>query len=378
MDTTIMAFITPEQNFSSLVYEAMAVTSPNGTKPSILSSLVATRTGALILLISFLLGIPGNGFVVWSILTQTKRRSVTTTLILNLACADGMLMLLTPFFVIYLFQRSWEFGEIMCKVLYYFCCANMYASIFLITLMSLHRMVAVVCPQHLATFSTHKTLLRALVVIWLLALVLAIPVLVFRKIEPDYKNNITVCDCFHNETKYAVMQYSTETILGFLLPYSLILVSYSRVLLRIRRTRFQRRLRSEKLILIIIFTFALFWLPYHMVNMLQVSEGLITTQKNEILKIRMKMRPFVAAVAFVSSCINPILYMFFGKAYMRRAGLAFMARLFEATGRDSASRNYRNQQSEVGENDGLRDKESESTASINNSVKAAQVQNGKQ
>lgn len=63
---------------------------------------------------------------------------------------------------------------------------------------------------------------------------------------------------------------------------------------------------------------------------------------------------------------------------MRRAGMGFMARLFEATGRDSASRKSQNQQRELGENDGLRDKESESTTSVNTSsnVKTTRVQNG--
>lgn len=64
---------------------------------------------------------------------------------------------------------------------------------------------------------------------------------------------------------------------------------------------------------------------------------------------------------------------------MRQAGLAFMARLFEATGRDSSSRKSQNQQHEMRKNDGLRDKESESTTSANTSVnvKATGMLNGK-
>lgn len=92
------------------------------------------------------------------------------------------------------------------------------------------------------------------------------------------------------------------------------------------------------------------------------------------------MRPIAAAVAFVSSCINPILYMCVGKVYIRQAGLAFMARLFEATGRDSSSRKSHNQHREMAENDALRDKESESTTSANTSIniKMTHIQNGKQ
>ncbi|KAF4071357.1 hypothetical protein AMELA_G00272390 [Ameiurus melas] len=383
----IMAFMpTPGLSFSS----RLSSTTSTSTNTTILSSKEGTIVAAVILSLAFLLGIPGNLFVIWSIVARTRRPSVTTTLILNLACADGMLMLLTPFFVIYLVQRSWIFGLPMCKVLYYFCCANMYASIFLIMLMSLHRLVAVVWPHRLTTFSMRNTVLQTLLMIWILALALAVPVLIFRDITENPDNNSFVCDCVHNKPEYAVMQYSMETVLGFLLPYGVILMCYRRVLLRIRRTRFQRRIRSEKLILVIVLTFALLWLPYHVVNVLQFSlvytrtmlavvNGLeMTSHPGARNKIRKLMRPFAAAMAFISSCINPILYMYIGKAYMRRAGLAFMARLFEATGRDSASRKSQNKQREMGENDGLRDKESESTTSANTSgnVKTTRVQNG--
>ncbi len=67
-----------------------------------------------------------------------------------------------------------------------------------------------------------------------------------------------------------VMQYCMETLLGFLLPYGVIIGSYVCILRRIRKTCFRRRIRSEKLILVIIISFGLFWLPYHIINMVQV------------------------------------------------------------------------------------------------------------
>lgn len=61
-----------------------------------------------------------------------------------------------------------------------------------------------------------------------------------------------------------------ELVLGFLIPYGVIVVSYICILRKIRQTKFRRRIRSEKLILAIVLTFCLFWLPYHIVNMVQV------------------------------------------------------------------------------------------------------------
>lgn len=68
----------------------------------------------------------------------------------------------------------------------------------------------------------------------------------------------------------AVLQYCMETMLSFLLPYGVITSSYVCILRRIRKTRFRRRIRSEKLILVIVVSFGLFWLPYHVINMVQV------------------------------------------------------------------------------------------------------------
>ena len=67
-----------------------------------------------------------------------------------------------------------------------------------------------------------------------------------------------------------VLQYTLELVLGFLIPYTIIVFSYICILRKIRQTKFRRRIRSEKLILAIVVTFCIFWLPYHVINMVQV------------------------------------------------------------------------------------------------------------
>lgn len=64
-----------------------------------------------------------------------------------------------------------------------------------------------------------------------------------------------------------------ELVLGFVIPYGVIVVSYICILRRIRKTKFRRRVRSEKLILAIVLTFCLFWLPYHIINVVQVCHS---------------------------------------------------------------------------------------------------------
>uniref|UniRef100_A0A3Q4HTN2 Leukotriene B4 receptor 2b n=1 Tax=Neolamprologus brichardi TaxID=32507 RepID=A0A3Q4HTN2_NEOBR len=292
--------------------------SPDPDDENAVQNKYSTAIGALILSLVFLLGVPGNLFIVWSILARIRQRSVTTLLILNLACADGFLMALTIFFIIYLAMQTWVFGNTMCKIVFYLCNSNMYASIFLITLMSVNRLLAVVFPHTLYHLITRKVVRRVILGTWVLVMAISIPSLVFRDVKEETDDM--------NQTIY--------TVAGFIIPYAIIITSYVLILKRLRETRFQRNLRSEKLILAIVIMFGLFWLPYHVVNMIQVAAAWYpkTSPIRERLDaISQSSRAVTSALAFISSCANPVLYTFAGKSYIKKNGFAFMAKLFEGT-----------------------------------------------
>lgn len=158
--------------------------------------------GALILSIVFLLGVPGNLFIIWSILARARKRSVTTLLILNLAFADGFLMCLTIFFIIYLAKQSWIFGSAMCKLLFYLCNTNMYASIMIITLMSLHRLVAVMWPTYLTACTRRRMVLLVLGGLWIVVFLLALPAVIFRENRTLNGTHRNVCTTYHENSKH--------------------------------------------------------------------------------------------------------------------------------------------------------------------------------
>ncbi|XP_028449566.1 leukotriene B4 receptor 2b isoform X2 [Perca flavescens] len=300
-----------------------------------------TVLGALILSLVFLVGVPGNLFIIWSILARIKQRSVTTLLILNLACADGFLMALTIFFIVYLAKQTWVFGEAMCKALFYLCNTNMYASIFMITLMSVHRMVVVVLPRRVSSKVSRKIVKRVIVGTWALVMVISIPSLVFRGVREDIVSNErnttkNVCTPNHTLPQHVRFHYTLETVVGFILPYTVIITCYVLILRRLRKTQFSRKVRSENLILAIVVMFGVFWLPYHVINIIQVvAQWYPEGEARKILdKISSKSRAVTSAFAFISSCANPILYTFAGKSYIRQNGFTFMARLFEGTSLD--------------------------------------------
>ncbi|XP_058241436.1 leukotriene B4 receptor 2b [Hemibagrus wyckioides] len=304
--------------------------SPNDTQSD---PTVSFAIGAFILAIVFLLGVPGNLFIIWSILARARKRSVTTLIILNLACADGAIMCLTVFFILYLAKQSWVFGHFMCKLLFYLCNTNMYASIMLITLMSVHRLLTVLRPQGAHFFKRRRNVLCILTTLWLLVFILAIPALIFRKVIKE-NANLTLCSHHHPDPRYEAFHMSMETVLGFLLPYGIIVSSYVCILRHLRQTPFKRRVRSEKLILAIIITFAAFWLPYHIINIVQVVSACAPEDsqlRKRLSSISRLCRAATSSLAFISSCANPVLYTLAGRSYIRTDGLSFMARLFEGT-----------------------------------------------
>ncbi|XP_035281000.1 leukotriene B4 receptor 1-like isoform X1 [Anguilla anguilla] len=335
---------------------------------SVVSNDTSALVGALILSLVFLLGLPGNIFIIWSILARARKRSITTLLILNLACADGFLVALTVFFVVYLVKQSWVFGNIMCKVLFFLCCSNMYASILLIMLLSLHRLVVVVKPRCGRALADRRTVLHLLVVLWPLVLLLSLPALLFREERMDAGDKEKprlVCVPNHSPPRHLIGQYTTETVMGFVIPYGVIICSYVCILRRIQQTRFHRRIRSEKLILAIITTFGLFWLPYHVNNMVQVVAQIFPISsplRSRLDNIGKSCRAVTSALAFISSSANPVLYAFAGKAYMQQEGLSFMARLFELMAVDPGTRKVRKASRDQAAL-GLKDRETDSSRS---------------
>uniref|UniRef100_A0A8C6WGY8 Leukotriene B4 receptor n=1 Tax=Neogobius melanostomus TaxID=47308 RepID=A0A8C6WGY8_9GOBI len=308
-------------------------------KPDLSPHLTLCSGGIAILTLAFLLGFPGNLFVVWSVFCKVKKRSVTCILVLNLAIADAFVLLSAPLFLRFLAGgRGWEFGSAACKLVHYLCSVNMYVSIYLICLMSLDRWLAVTRPflsQRLRTKPLEPLLhITPKDDLWvILGLILD---LLFVKNERG--GGLYFRIVWHMGHK--VFQYMFETVMGCIIPFTLINTCYSSVICRLQSAMFQQRAQGSRLILFIILAFAVFWVPYHIVNIIEVTPyALLPTGPGSAStrKAARTARPNVTAFAFFSSAVNPILYVFAGSSHIRKAGLSFMGKLFEATNSESRS-----------------------------------------
>ncbi|XP_066488673.1 C3a anaphylatoxin chemotactic receptor [Tiliqua scincoides] len=158
-------------------------------EPSMLQNAHRSAGSLAIFSITFLLGLPGNGLVIWIIGLKMKR-TVTTTWYLHLAVADLTCCLSLPFSIVALVSPDfWPFGWLLCKIIPSVIIFNMFASVFLLTTISIDRCLVVLKP---VWCQNHRTLRLSSVVcsiVWLLAFIMSCPAFIYRQTVIDKFNN---------------------------------------------------------------------------------------------------------------------------------------------------------------------------------------------
>ena len=118
-----------------------------------------------------LLGLLGNGLVIWAILVNKKMRSTMNLLILNLAMADCLFIVIcVPFTAVEYITPKYIFGRIWCKISQYFIFVCACVSVYSLVLMSLVRCIVVVRPFKARTLVTTRRVGIAVLFVWIVFL----------------------------------------------------------------------------------------------------------------------------------------------------------------------------------------------------------------
>uniref|UniRef100_A0A8C8Z0W0 C3a anaphylatoxin chemotactic receptor n=1 Tax=Prolemur simus TaxID=1328070 RepID=A0A8C8Z0W0_PROSS len=145
----------------------------------------------VILSLTFLLGLPGNGLVLW-VAGLKMQRTVNTVWFLHLTLADFLCCLSLPFSLAHLaLQGHWPYGWFLCKLIPSIIVLNMFASVFLLTAISLDRCLLVLKPIWCQNHRSVRTAFSICGCIWLVAFVMCIPVFVYR--ETFTVDNQNIC-----------------------------------------------------------------------------------------------------------------------------------------------------------------------------------------
>ncbi|KAJ3593721.1 hypothetical protein NHX12_006055 [Muraenolepis orangiensis] len=264
-------------------------------------SLMGQTVSTTFLSLSFLVGAPGNLLVIWIILRHVRPRSHTILLLLHLAAADLLVLVTLPLWIHSLLY-SWVFGEVFCTATVYTIHVCMYASIFLLTLMSIERFVAICYPFVFLSSCTKAMLNVGPIVAWVVALALALPVILAQRIDGDEQ-------CLFREyssVTQEVMFLSLETVVGFVAPFIILSVCNCLIARQLRAKSFQGKMSVMVLITSVVVAFALCWLPHHINNVVQ----LVCTAQGSGSCVNQSVTLISGALVFASSAVNPVLYAF--------------------------------------------------------------------
>ncbi|NXG39689.1 C3AR protein, partial [Dromaius novaehollandiae] len=134
-----------------------------------------------VFILVFIIGIPGNGLVIW-VAGLKMKRSVNVVWFLNLAVADFMCCLSLPFFIVHLLlHEHWPYGWFLCKVIPSVIIFTMFASVFLLMAISIDRCLLVMKPVWCQNHRTVKFVSLMCSGIWILAFIFCCPVFHYRE-----------------------------------------------------------------------------------------------------------------------------------------------------------------------------------------------------
>uniref|UniRef100_A0A8C5IEF1 Substance-P receptor n=1 Tax=Junco hyemalis TaxID=40217 RepID=A0A8C5IEF1_JUNHY len=228
-----------------------------------------------------LVAVVGNAVVMWIILAHKRMRTVTNYFLVNLAFAEAaMAALNTVVNFSYAVHNEWYFGAAYCRFHNFFPIAAVFASIYSMTAIALDRYMAIIHPLRPRLSAAATKAVMGL--IWLLALLLAFPQGYFS-VTAELPGRL-VCLVEWPEpggAESGKAYHFSMTVLLYLLPLLVIGCAYAAVGRTLWASaipgdssdRYHEQVSAKrkvvKMMIMVVCTFALCWLPYHVYFTLQ-------------------------------------------------------------------------------------------------------------
>ncbi|XP_026874869.1 apelin receptor B [Electrophorus electricus] len=281
----------------------------------------------ILYMLIFILGLSGNGIVIFTVWKAQSKRRAADVYIGNLALADLTFVVTLPLWAVYTaLGYHWPFGVALCKISSYVVLLNMYASVFCLTCLSLDRYLAIVHSLSSSQLRTRGHMQASLAAIWITSGALAAPTLLFRTTVDDKETNRTSCAMDFSlvvqrpgeESLWIAGLSMSSTALGFLLPLLAMMVCYGFIGCTVTRhfghlrKEDQKKRRLLKIITTLVVVFAACWTPFHVVKSMDALSYLgLAPDSCALLSVLLLAHPYATCLAYVNSCLNPFLYAFF-------------------------------------------------------------------
>ncbi|KAJ8036979.1 Somatostatin receptor type 4 [Holothuria leucospilota] len=281
-------------------------------------------------LLIFIIGTCSNFTVILLALRPTSSCTVNTInkYILSLSVADLLYIFGSMFFTITNYGgRGWIFGDIGCRLILTLDFLTMHVSVYILSVMSVERYVAVVHPMRSYRYRSPSCARRLNLTVWIFSFLLVVPSLIgMKQVTQPSPSGITQKTCIWTlggrKGVHVFMNFMFVT--SFLIPSIIMFVVYSLLLNHFLRTVSPVRKSSKdvkrskkrvaKIIFIIVIIYWICYLPFWIYQMLILHVDFDFDPKNI-------MGLLTLVLSYLNSCLNPFLYTLFPKSFNLWKGL---------------------------------------------------------
>ncbi|XP_002815067.4 neuromedin-K receptor [Pongo abelii] len=265
----------------------------------------------------------GNLIVIWIILAHKRMRTVTNYFLVNLAFSDAsMAAFNTLVNFIYALHSEWYFGANYCRFQNFFPITAVFASIYSMTAIAVDRYMAIIDPLKPRLSATATKIVIGS--IWILAFLLAFPQCLYSKTK--VMPGRTLCFVQWPEgPKQHFTYHIIVIILVYCFPLLIMGITYTIVGITLwggeipgdTCDKYHEQLKAKrkvvKMMIIVVMTFAICWLPYHIYFIL-------TAVYQQLNRWKYIQQVYLASfwLAMSSTMYNPIIYCCLNKRF--RAG----------------------------------------------------------
>ncbi|XP_077434727.1 cysteinyl leukotriene receptor 1 [Vanacampus margaritifer] len=272
------------------------------------------------------LGLAGNVFALVVLIRTHRPSSPFQVYMLNLAVSDLLCVSTLPMRVVYYVNKGqWNQGDFLCRISSCALYVNLYCSIYFLAAMSVTRFLAIVFPVQNRLMVTVKRARLVCVAIWIFICLASSPFLMFgQKFDPATNKT----KCFEPPIGQAVsrlvMLNYLSLVLGFLLPFLIILLCYAGIIQTLlSRTLGVRRQRDTgpkaiRMIVIVLLTFLVSFMPYHVQRTIHIHSLYRTDTSCSERVVMQKSVVVTLCLAAANSCFDPLLYFFSGESFLNR------------------------------------------------------------
>ncbi|KAF8355546.1 npr-24 [Pristionchus pacificus] len=299
--------------------------------------------------ISSIIGIPGNLFVLLSILCFREMRTISNIYIFNLAIADLIYLLGTPLIIIKSVTKTWIFGNAICKLYLTANGLSQFASAAFIGVLSFDRYLAVCRPVQATDWRTFRFALSISIVAWIMVAVESIPLFMAAQTVPggddDFQDCMIMWEMEPQSNATTAEEESLEMeerrifsrdlfvaytfALSYLIPLIAIWIFYANIIQKMwaRRKHIWGRKKSMKrttfrvsiLGLAIVVSYTLCWAPFWSIQWAVVSNSVPYSEWLIISNLT------AYVLQYINSAANPFLYVFMSDAFKRNVAALLRA-----------------------------------------------------